>query len=192
MLQHMLVGIDEVGRGCLAGPLVVGAVVLDKEIPGLADSKKLSRSQREKYAQEIAQSAQIGLGWVSNTDLDSIGLSASLHLASRRAMEQIQINEVTKIIIDGNQNFLPQHKNVKTVIKADAIYPCVSAASIVAKVARDEYMIDQAALFPQYGFERHVGYGTKEHMAALEQHGATAIHRSSFAPVKLRIQAGNQ
>ena len=180
----MLIGIDEVGRGCWAGPLVVGAVSLHKEIYGLTDSKKLSKVKREIFAKQIAESGEIGLGWVSNLEIDEIGLSAALRLAAKRAISQLSLNTAYEIIIDGNQNFLPQFSSVKVVVRADSLYPCVSAASIIAKVSRDMYMQEQAADFPQYGFEQHVGYGTKQHIAAIKNHGISSLHRRSFAPIK--------
>lgn len=184
----MLIGIDEVGRGCWAGPLVVGAVFLDKEISGLTDSKKLSRAKRETLAKQITESGEIGLGWVSNHEIDEIGLSAALRLAAKRAISQLSLNTAYEIIIDGNQNFLPQLSSVKMIVRADSLYPCVSAASIVAKVSRDTYMQEQAVHFPQYGFEQHVGYGTKQHAAAIKTHGISPLHRRSFAPIKRHCQ----
>lgn len=183
----MIVGIDEVGRGAWAGPLCVGAVCLgDVAIDGLTDSKKLTPKKREKLAQEIKEKAAgVGLGWVSAKVIDGIGLSRALKLASRRAMSQITC-EYDQIIIDGTINFfqgLPLEKKTVTMKRADLLVPCVSAASIVAKVARDEYMKVMGVKFPGYGFEGHVGYGTAAHIRALEEFGASVIHRMSFAPM---------
>lgn len=183
-----LLGIDEVGRGPWAGPLVVGACVLREPIEGLNDSKKLTAKHREKLAAEIHEKAYCGLGWVSAAELDELGLSAALRKACREAVEAVQGQkpEFNEIIIDGTINFLsdtPLGKYVSVLPKADALVPEVSAASIIAKVARDNYMIELAERFPGYGFEKHVGYGTALHRAALEELGPCEEHRKSFRPV---------
>ncbi len=187
----MILGIDEVGRGPWAGPLVVGAVVLgDGSFDGLNDSKKLTKKRREHLAPEIIERAlATGLGWVSAQELDSLGLSASLRLATIRAVEQVDLSGIAydEIIIDGTVNFLSETRKgqyVQTLPKADGLIPEVSAASIIAKVARDAYMLEQDVSFPEYGFGRHAGYGTAFHRAALDAHGATPLHRMSFAPLK--------
>jgi ribonuclease HII len=183
-----ILGIDEVGRGCWAGPLVVGAVVLpdDFDVTGLADSKQLTARQREQLNARLAPpQPHIGLGWVPADELDIIGLSAALRLATRRAVEQITA-PFHEIIIDGTVNFLSDTrlaKFVTTTPKADALIPAVSAASIVAKVARDHYMVEQASAYPDYHFNRHVGYGTALHRQALVSHGITPLHRRSFKPI---------
>ncbi|HEY0965113.1 MAG TPA: ribonuclease HII [Candidatus Saccharimonadales bacterium] len=183
----MILGIDEVGRGPWAGPLVVGAVVLGGEqIEGLTDSKKLSKKRREELAEEIYQKAQgLGLGWVHAHEIDKIGLSESLVLATIRAVSQVNCL-YSEIIIDGTVNFLKdtgKGQYVTTMKKADLLVPSVSAASIVAKVARDIYMDEQDASYPEYGFKSHVGYGTAKHRAAIDEHGVTPLHRLSFAPL---------
>lgn len=185
--KYMILGIDEVGRGPWAGPLVVGAVVLGEcTIEGLADSKKLSRKKREQLAPLIQQQAAAwALGWVSAQELDDIGMSAALKLAARRAVEHIQV-PYHEIIIDGTINLLADTSKgdyVTTLKKADQLIAGVSAASIVAKVARDNYMIEQDAVYPGYGFQNHVGYGTAEHRAAIAKLGVTPLHRLSFAPL---------
>ena len=183
-----LLGIDEVGRGPWAGPLVVGACILREPIEGLTDSKKLTTRKREALAPIIHEKAFCGLGWVSAAELDKIGLSAALRKACRSAVEQVQAAhaEFNGIIIDGTINFLsdtPLGKYVTVKPKADLLVPEVSAASIIAKVARDHYMIELAERFPNYGFEKHVGYGTALHREALEKYGPCAEHRRSFRPV---------
>ena len=186
----MILGIDEVGRGPWAGPLVMGAVILgDAVIDGLTDSKKLSRKRRSVLDVEIrTQSAAYGLGWVTAEELDNVGMSQALVLACRRAVEAVDTLGVAydEIIIDGTINFLKNTNKgsyVTTMKKADLLIQAVSAASIVAKVARDNYMIKQAELYPGYGFENHVGYGTAAHSAAIEKLGVTPLHRLSFAPL---------
>lgn len=189
----MILGIDEVGRGPWAGPLVVGAVVLgDARIEGLADSKKLSEARRKVLEVEILEKAAgYGLGWVHAEELDAIGLSEALKLATRRAVEQIH-TYYDEIIIDGTINFLKDTNKgayVTTLAKADALIPEVSAAAIIAKVARDRFMTEQSAAYPGYSFEKHVGYGTAAHIQALKVHGVTPLHRRSFRPIKELIGA---
>lgn len=184
----MILGIDEVGRGPWAGPLVVGAVVLgDAKIIGLTDSKKLTKRQRERLVPEINSRANaIGLGWVSAEELDAIGMSEALRLATRRAVKQITV-PYHEIIIDGTINMLagtPLEKYVTTLPKADLLVPSVSAASIVAKVARDAFMSEQDSMYPGYGFSRHAGYGVAAHRLAIERLGVTPLHRLSFAPLQ--------
>jgi ribonuclease HII len=184
----MILGIDEVGRGPWAGPLVVGAVVLGGEtIEGLTDSKKLSKKRREAFDVIIRkQAAGYGLGWVDASELDEIGLPAALRLATKRAVEQIS-TPYHEIIIDGTINFLANTSKadyVKTMPKADLLIPSVSAASIIAKVARDTYMAEQDSIYGGYNFASHVGYGTAAHVAAIEKNGVTPLHRLSFAPLE--------
>jgi ribonuclease HII len=189
----MILGIDEVGRGAWAGPLVVAAVSLGGEtIDGLTDSKLLSKKKRVCYAREIKQRARhIGIGWVSARDLDRIGLSEALRLATRRAVEQAYDSDIDQIILDGTVNFLKDSKwesLVTTMAKADLSVPSVSAASVIAKVARDDYMALCDNVFPGYGFRGHVGYGAAKHREALESLGVLPIHRVSFAPIAALIQ----
>ncbi len=179
------VGIDEVGRGAWAGPLVVGAVILNPEqlIAGLLDSKLLSKHTRELLAGIINNQARaVGLGFVEPAEVDELGLTAATSLACRRALDQINI-AYDEIIIDGSINYLPDEPRARAVIKADSSVPTVSAASIIAKVARDQYMCQLAQEHPLFGFERHVGYGTAAHLTALSNHGITPLHRLSFKPV---------
>lgn len=186
----MIVGIDEVGRGPWAGPLVVGAVVLgDIEIPGLTDSKKLTAKRREVLAAEILENAAaVGLGWVHADEIDTLGLAAALQLACQRALQVVDTLGVAyhEIIIDGTINLLKgtaKGKYVTTLAKADLLVASVSAASIVAKVARDAYMAEQDDVYPGYAFGSHAGYGTAKHRAAIEVQGVTPLHRLSFAPL---------
>lgn len=185
----MILGIDEVGRGPWAGPLVVGAAVLpdDLVLDGLTDSKKLSTKKRIELDALIRRHATgLGLGWVHADEIDQIGLSNALRLAAIRAVESID-TPYHEIIIDGTVNFLKdtsKGRYVTTLKKADFLIPAVSAASIVAKVARDKFMADQADIYPEYGFDKHVGYGTAMHRQVIEQLGVTPIHRLSFGPLK--------
>ena len=189
-----LLGIDEVGRGPWAGPLVIGAVVLDDPdaewCQELTDSKKLSKKKREKLNQIILDKAlATGLGWVSAAELDEIGLGPALKLATRRAVDAAVKNgaRFDSILIDGTNNFLEGTKYAEITSvkpKADLLIKEVSAASIIAKVARDNYMAELATKYPEYGFEKHVGYGTNLHREALAQHGPCSEHRFSFKPIK--------
>lgn len=186
--MDMILGIDEVGRGPWAGPLVVGAVVLGAAtIEGLTDSKKLTKKKRDVLDVQIRRDAAgFGLGWVTATEIDEIGLGAALRLATIRAVSQITA-PYHEIIIDGTINFLSETtkgKYVTTLPKADLLIQSVSAASIIAKVARDNYMALQDDIYPGYGFARHVGYGTAAHRAAIDHIGVTPLHRLSFAPLK--------
>lgn len=188
-----ILGIDEVGRGPLAGPLVVGAVVLPTEekewFVELADSKKLTAKKRERLSELILAEAVVGLGWVSNIELDEVGISGALRLATRRAVKAVQKFHApfSQIVIDGKVNFLkdtPLEEYVSVMIKADGLIREVSAASIVAKVARDKYMCGLAGKYPEYGFEKHMGYGTVFHRKAIEEFGICPEHRRSFEPCK--------
>lgn len=186
--MSLIVGIDEVGRGCLAGPLVVGAVVLERRIRGLKDSKLLTREQRETLDVRIRERAlDIGLGWIPAADIDKLGLTRATQLAAEQALAQITC-EYEEIIIDGNFNYLKSNPRSRALIKADMTVPAVSAASIVAKVARDNYMIEIAEKFPQYQFEKHVGYGTRLHREMLALHGVCELHRISWRPFQAQGQ----
>ena len=194
----MILGIDEVGRGPYAGPLVIGACVLgdwqnseDAEwIEKLTDSKKLSAKRREELYVLIKEKAlAAATGWVSSAEIDEVGLSEALRLATRRAVEQIQKTKVpfSEIIIDGTMNFLvgtKLEKYVSTLKKGDFLVKEISAASILAKVERDKYMTELDAVYPEYGFGKHVGYGTAAHQKAMEEFGLTPEHRRSFRPVR--------
>ena len=197
----MILGIDEVGRGPWAGPLVVGAVILGgAESEGLDDSKKLAKKCREALDGAIReQAATWALGWVSAKELDDLGMSQALRLATRRAVKQIQAQCKEKnlafdeIIIDGTVNFLADtalERYVTVMAKADGLIPSVSAASIIAKVARDQYMTEQDAVYPGYGFASNAGYGVAKHQAAIERLGVTPLHRLSFAPLQKYVEAG--
>ncbi|HUB93316.1 MAG TPA: ribonuclease HII [Verrucomicrobiae bacterium] len=185
-----LVGIDEVGRGCWAGPLVAGAVALPTNFSiedhhvALRDSKRLSKKQREAAAHWVHVNAiAVGLGWVTPAEVDALGLTEAVRLAMQRALAEMTL-EYDEVIIDGNINYFPENSKARAIIKADNSIPSVSAASIVAKVARDAYMTELGAEYAGYGFASHVGYGTAAHVAALKALGVSDIHRRSYKPVQ--------
>jgi len=196
-MANVLMGLDEVGRGPLAGPLVVGAVILGTdfhalpEYAELRDSKKLSAPKRNQLAKTIRDHAIAhGLGWVKSADLDRLGLGPALRLAARRAVSQALTHNPTiyptEITIDGTINLLtgtPYEAITTTLKKADDLVKEVSAASIIAKVARDYYMTELAKRYPEYGFDTHMGYGTAAHLSALQKYGPCPEHRRSFRPV---------
>jgi ribonuclease HII len=192
------VGIDEVGRGCWAGPLVAAAVALKQPIPGLKDSKKLTKLQREKLAVIIEREASaIGIGWVWPEAIDTGGISEAVKRAMVEAVQMITI-DFDEVIIDGNIDYLADpsligrtyYGKTKAVVRADDLFPAVSAASIIAKVARDNYMAEAGLKYPGYGFEAHVGYGTPAHIAALQKLGVTNIHRQSYKPIRALLELG--
>lgn len=179
------VGIDEVGRGCWAGPLVAGAVILNEPIESLADSKVLTKLQRDRLNGQILQQAvAVGLGWIWSHEIDRDGLTTSVRRAMEMALHQIH-KDYDEVVVDGNLNYLAAYPGTRALVKADASVPAVSAASIVAKVARDAYMMTVAAhRYPMYGFDKHVGYGTALHVKRLEEYGVTPMHRRSYKPIQ--------
>lgn len=184
--MQSLIGIDEVGRGAWAGPLLVVAVRNKGTIPSnINDSKQLSANQREAMMEDILNNCEIGEGWVRVEEVDSLGLSGAMRFGVKRALANICAANNTPIIMDGNVNYAPRkYTNVHTVIRADSLVPEVSAASVYAKVLRDRFMKDLALIHPEYNFESNVGYGTKNHRIALALYGITKWHRKSFKPIK--------
>lgn len=179
-----IAGVDEAGRGALAGPVVAAAVIIQApfEIRGLTDSKKLNRDKRERLAHILKEKClawSIGIGSVQ--EIDEINILKSTMMAMRRAIESLRIRP-DEVVVDGNQ--LPTIDiPAEAIVKGDLLVPIISAASILAKVTRDQMMSNYADEYPQYGFERNVGYGTAFHLKALSQYGISPIHRLSFAPV---------
>lgn len=181
-----MVGIDEVGRGCLAGPLLVVAARAKAGLPeSLRDSKLLSSQQRREILNMISSCCEFGEGWATAAEIDSHGLAGALRLGFKRALARLQVTAGELIIVDGKVNYAPPaYKNIRCVIGADAGVPLVSAASVYAKVRRDDFMAKLANQHPAYGFDKHVGYGTAAHIRSLAEHGALKdVHRFSFAPV---------
>jgi len=190
----MIIGLDEVGRGCWAGPLVAAAMALPEDfvlLPDsgwrLDDSKKLSRLQRQAADKELrGLDVPFAIGWVDANELDDVGMSKAVALAMRRAYDVLPdaVKTGADIIIDGSINYLSDVTGSRAVIKADGSMPAVSGASIIAKVARDRWMAEAAGRFPGYGFESHVGYGTAAHIKALREYGVCELHRRSFKPIR--------
>lgn len=168
--------------------MVAGAVILSAPIPGLADSKVLSKKRRSELAELIHAEAQVGLGWVTPNEVDSLGLTEAVRLAMQRAIDELGA-EFDEVIIDGNYNYLPHVVGTRAVIKADGTIPTVSAASIVAKVARDTYMEQLDDRYANWQFNKHVGYGTALHSAAIAEFGICDLHRVSFKPIKKAMLA---
>lgn len=187
--EGVVVGIDEVGRGALAGPLVVACVALPDEpqIVGLDDSKKLSPKRREELATQIDELALgVGIAHVEPEEIDACGMAASLRVAMVRALTACKSDlavrgnddDIATVLIDGNPVHI--HEGELCVVKGDGKIACIAAASIAAKVARDKLMCAYAQDYPAYGFEGNKGYGSAAHIAALKEHGASSIHRRSF------------
>lgn len=186
----LIAGVDEVGRGPLVGAVVTAAVILDPERPitGLADSKKLSEKKRLLLAEEIKEKALAwSLGRAEATEIDQLNILQATMLAMCRAVQGLHI-QPDFVLIDGNR--IPSALNIaaQAVVKGDSLVAEISAASILAKVARDQEMLLLHQKYPQYGFDRHKGYPTKLHLEALEKYGILAEHRQSFAPVKKYIK----
>jgi ribonuclease HII len=184
-LKHVIgaVGLDEAGRGPLAGPVVAAAVILPRgfRITGINDSKKLTREQREDAAARIRDRAIWAVALCTHDEIDRLNILEASMEAMRRALAQIS-EPYDKILIDGNR--VPFGLDGEAVIKGDGKYACIAAASILAKTVRDALMAEMALTHPNYGFERHFGYPTPDHFEALRAHGPCAIHRRSFAPVR--------
>ena len=178
---HVICGVDEAGRGPLAGPVCAAAVILPEhlQIPGLNDSKKLTDKKRRELFPVIQQQAiAYGIGLASEAEIDEINILQATFLAIRRALEQLTVRPEIALI-DGNRETdfgLP----VKTVVKGDSLSANIAAASVLAKVTRDNIMVELAQQYPEYGFEIHKGYGTKAHYEALRTYGPSPIHRRSF------------
>jgi ribonuclease HII len=181
----LIAGVDEVGRGPLAGAVVAAAVILDPQRPiaGLNDSKKLTAKRREQLALEIREKALAwSLGRAEVEEIDSINILQATFLAMQRALEGLAV-QPDLVKIDGNSCPKLAYR-MEAIVGGDALVAEISAASILAKVVRDAELVALDAVYPQYGFAKHKGYGTAAHLAALREHGATPIHRRSFAPVR--------
>lgn len=185
-----IAGVDEAGRGCLAGPVYAAAVILAEPIEGLNDSKQLSAQRREQLFPQIQSRARAWcIASADVAEVDRINILQATFLAMRRAIEGLQVPPELALV-DGNQSpRLPCA--VRTIVDGDALEPSIMAASILAKVARDRHLLELDRLYPGYGFAQHKGYGTPQHLTALRTLGPSAVHRMSFAPcaqVSLRLE----
>ncbi|MDI1244822.1 MAG: ribonuclease HII [Rhodoferax sp.] len=188
-MTGLIAGVDEAGRGPLAGPVVAAAVILDERHPiqGLADSKKLTARKREALFDEIrAKALCFSVAQASVQEIDILNILQATLLAMRRAVEGLRLAPKL-VLVDGNRlPVLPMR--AEAIVKGDALVAAISAASILAKVTRDHWCQEVDALYPAYGFAQHKGYGTALHLAALQAHGACPFHRTSFRPVTEVLQ----
>ena len=176
-LNSIICGIDEAGRGPLAGPLVVAGVILDRDIDGLNDSKKLSEKRREELYSKIIDNSRYHISIVDNQYIDENGISSAIQKALKEIMESLKGDDIS-FLFDGNSVF--GIDGLSCMVKADSKIKEVSAASILAKVTRDRIMIDYALKYPKYDFHKHKGYGTKAHIEAIKKYGYSPIHRKSY------------
>lgn len=179
--MQVIAGVDEVGRGCLAGPVVASAVILKKNILGLDDSKKLSPKKRQELAETIIKNSYFSYGFASQQEIDDINILQASLLAMKRAILNLTVKP-DKVLVDGTHKpniELP----VQTIIGGDSLIAEISAASIIAKVYRDNLMKEIDSNYPNYGFAKHKGYGTKFHLEAIKLHGPCSIHRKTFKGV---------
>jgi ribonuclease HII len=189
--RGLVAGVDEAGRGPLAGPVVAAAVILDPRhaLQGLDDSKKISESRRERLAAEIKSTAlSWSVAWADAAEIDAINILAATMLAMRRAILGLSITP-DSVQVDGNRlpnlRFAERSIDGEAIVGGDAKVAAISAASIIAKTARDQIMVRMDSLYPHYEFARHKGYGTEVHRARLSEHGPCVQHRRSFAPVRM-------
>lgn len=183
-ISGLVAGVDEAGRGPLAGPVVAAAVILDdlKPIKGLADSKKLSALRREKLFDEIrAKALCFSIASASVEEIDQLNILQATMLAMRRAVNGLRLKP-NMVLVDGNRLPIIDIR-AEAIVKGDSLVPAISAASILAKVHRDRWCMEVDLVYPQYGFAGHKGYGTAVHLAALKSHGACPEHRKTFKPV---------
>jgi ribonuclease HII len=187
-VADVVCGIDEAGRGPLAGPVCAAAVILDKKrrINGLNDSKQLTEERRDVLAARIRERAIAwGIGWASVEEIDTVNIRQANFLAMRRAFEALSVRP-TLALVDGDDP-PPLHCRITCIIGGDALESCISAASILAKTARDAHMVEMDALYPGYGFAQHKGYSVAAHLEALRELGPSPIHRRSFRPVRVAM-----
>lgn len=184
-ISKYIIGVDEVGRGPLAGPVVSAAVRLSKNfnITELNDSKKLSKSKREEVYNLIINKCEYQLGISNVEEIDKLNILQATFLSMRRAINKFKLPSNYKILVDGPWSFDKANKNILPKIKGDSIYPSIAAASIIAKVYRDNLMLNLSKEYSNYLWERNSGYGTKKHIEAIKVHGITKHHRKSFAPI---------
>lgn len=186
--EGIVCGVDEAGVGPWAGPVVASAVILNRAcVPqGVHDSKQLKPAAREKLFDAIMECAQVGVGQASVEEIDSLNILRATHLAMKRAVEALP-SAPAFALVDGNR-LPPLPCRASCIVEGDAKSLSIAAASIIAKVTRDRLMRELSLAHPEYGFERHAGYGTKQHQAALAAHGVTPHHRRSYAPIRALLE----
>lgn len=190
-INKIIVGIDEAGRGPLAGPVVAAAVIMPTEIPGVADSKKLSAKKREKLFAEIYQICKVGVGIASVAEIDKINILQATMLAMQRAYQDLNII-ADLVLVDGNKAPVLNCSKVEAIIDGDAKVAVISAASIIAKVTRDKIMQELSIHNPEYSWHKNSGYGTKLHLDAINEFGISKHHRLSFEPIKSKINLATE
>lgn len=191
-----VVGVDEAGKGPWAGPVTAAAIVIHSHkqvVKNVRDSKLMTRAQREKaFSKIIKKSSAFGIGICSEKEIDRIGIQKSVKKAMKLALKNMQTKfnlKISYLIVDGSRTMPLRQKNSKRILRGGLYHYSISAASVLAKVTRDELMRKMAKQYPNYGFEKHVGYGTKLHMDKLKMYGLSPIHRKSFAPIKNMLVA---
>ena len=177
----MIAGIDEVGRGCLAGPVIAASVILKRPIKGLMDSKRLSSKKREDLSQIIIKNSIFAIGAADSQEVDQINILQASLLAMQRSLEKLDM-QPKKVLVDGNHIFETSIE-IEAIVGGDNLIPSISAASILAKVFRDRLMMAYSKEFPNYGLDKHKGYPTKLHKEMLKKYGLTRIHRRTFKGV---------
>ena len=190
----LVIGVDEAGRGPLVGSVVAAAVAFPSGllIDGLTDSKKLSEKKREALYEQITSECHWSIGQSSSNEIDQINILEATMLAMKRAVEKLKIelannSQITSVLVDGNR--CPDIEKCRAIVKGDLTVPAISAASVIAKVTRDRQMVDLDQAYPEFGFARHKGYGTRAHLEALKNFGPIkGQHRFTFAPVKKLIR----
>lgn len=187
---ELVAGIDEAGRGPLAGPVIASACILPKSfnLPGLDDSKKLTEKKREYLAHKIKEQAMVfSIGSVTSREIDLLNILKATKLAMKRALENL-FTTPDFVLVDGRDS-LNISIAQRTIVGGDGLCACIAAASILAKVARDELMCEMNEIYPEYGFDQHKGYGTRLHLEAIKRFGPCPIHRQTFSPIKEIISA---
>ena len=177
----MIAGVDEVGRGCLAGPVVAASVIIKSPIKGLMDSKKLSSKKREDLSQVIIENSIVAIGTADNQEIDQTNILQASLLAMQRSLEKLDVKP-KKVLVDGTHIFETPIE-IESIVGGDNLIPSISAASVVAKVYRDRLMTAYSKEFPNYGFDKHKGYPTKLHKEMIKRYGFTKIHRRTFKGV---------
>ncbi len=185
IISKFIIGIDEVGRGPLAGPVVSAAVHLSKNFKthDLDDSKKISKTKRQEIYNLIIKTCDYQIGVANVVEIDKYNILQATFLSMNRAIKKFNLPSNYKILVDGPWSFDKKNQNIIPKIKGDTIYPSIAAASIVAKVYRDNLMLNLSKKYSNYFWERNYGYGTKKHIEAIKNYGVTEHHRKTFAPI---------